>query len=214
MSLANYTDLQASVADWLHRVDLTSLVPDFIALAESKLNDVLRLRMMETTTALVTVASQDYAPLPAGYLEPIACYIDWGAGKVPLTKRDADALPFSTTDAAPDYWAIDGANVRFAAPISSTSAYTISLRHYGALAIATPNTAATWLLTNHPDVYLYGSLLAATPYILGDKRLPVWGALHRDAMKSLQNKEKRSKRALMRMDSGLITRRSGTERIN
>ena len=38
MALANYSDLQSAVAGWLNRTDLTSQIPDFIALAESKLD--------------------------------------------------------------------------------------------------------------------------------------------------------------------------------
>ena len=37
MALANYSDLQASVASFLHRDDLTSEIPDFIKLAEADL---------------------------------------------------------------------------------------------------------------------------------------------------------------------------------
>ena len=32
MSLTTYTELKASIADWLLRDDLTAVIPDFIAL--------------------------------------------------------------------------------------------------------------------------------------------------------------------------------------
>ena len=44
MALSNYTELQASVADFLNRGDLTSVIPDFIKMTESELNRVLRTR--------------------------------------------------------------------------------------------------------------------------------------------------------------------------
>ena len=31
-----------------------------------------------------------------------------------------------------------------------------------------------WLLTNHPDLLLYGSLIEAEAFIMNDERLPVW----------------------------------------
>ena len=43
----NYATLQTEVADFLHRTDLTSAIPTFIQLAETKLNRILRLRAME-----------------------------------------------------------------------------------------------------------------------------------------------------------------------
>lgn len=42
-----YDGLKASVARWLTREDLTDVIPDFIALAEARLNDRLRLAPME-----------------------------------------------------------------------------------------------------------------------------------------------------------------------
>ena len=33
MALASYSNLKASLADWLNRDDLTSVIPDFISLA-------------------------------------------------------------------------------------------------------------------------------------------------------------------------------------
>ena len=44
MALSTYTELKASVADWLNRTDLTSVIPDFIALAEAQIERTLRTR--------------------------------------------------------------------------------------------------------------------------------------------------------------------------
>ena len=54
--ISTYTDLQTAVAQWMHRTDLTALIPDFIALTEEKLNRYLRTKDNETTlspTAIV-----------------------------------------------------------------------------------------------------------------------------------------------------------------
>ena len=40
MALSTYTDLQASVANWLHRSDLTAVIPDLVGLAEGRLAGV------------------------------------------------------------------------------------------------------------------------------------------------------------------------------
>ena len=36
MALTTYTELKTSVGDWLNRTDLTTVIPDFIALAEAQ----------------------------------------------------------------------------------------------------------------------------------------------------------------------------------
>jgi len=48
MSITNYTELKAGVADWLNREDLTAQIPDFITFAEARLNRTLRVREMLT----------------------------------------------------------------------------------------------------------------------------------------------------------------------
>ena len=52
MSLTNYTDLTAGVANWLSRSDLTALIPDFITLFEAEANRRLRVRQQEATVIL------------------------------------------------------------------------------------------------------------------------------------------------------------------
>ncbi|MCK8356920.1 hypothetical protein LXA28_18340, partial [Erwinia amylovora] len=39
-----------------------------------------------------------------------------------------------------------------------------------------------WLLTDHPDLYLYGSLLQAEAYLFNDDRLAVWKTAHDEVM--------------------------------
>jgi len=47
-------------------------------------------------------------------------------------------------------------------------------------ALSDTNTT-NWLLTSHPDVYLYGSLLEAEPYLKDDERAALWGTLYEQA---------------------------------
>ena len=50
MALANYTDLQAVVADFLNRSDLTDIIKDWIRMAEAEFNRLLRVREMSVRT--------------------------------------------------------------------------------------------------------------------------------------------------------------------
>ena len=66
MALANYTDLQASVADFLNRSDLTTVIPDFITMTESDINRSLRVREMSVRTRAPIDAQ--YVKLPPDFL--------------------------------------------------------------------------------------------------------------------------------------------------
>lgn len=44
----DYVEVQAQVANWMNRDDLTAMIPDFIVLTEERMNRDLRTRQMET----------------------------------------------------------------------------------------------------------------------------------------------------------------------
>ena len=71
MALASYSDLRSAVANWLARsgdATLTPVIPDFITMAEQRLNRDLRLRAMETRDAALAISSS-YTALPSGFIE-------------------------------------------------------------------------------------------------------------------------------------------------
>ena len=63
-----YSGLQSSIATWLDRDDLDDVIPDFITLAEARLNENLRVAAMESTTALSLVSGGN-AVLPSDFLD-------------------------------------------------------------------------------------------------------------------------------------------------
>jgi len=66
VALSNYTELQASIADFLNRSDLTSVITDFITMCEAELNRELRVREMSVRTR-APINSQ-YVKLPEDFL--------------------------------------------------------------------------------------------------------------------------------------------------
>ena len=60
MALTNYTGLKTSIADFLNRDDLTAVIPDFIALAESQINRDIRHWKMEARTSGQQSALDEY----------------------------------------------------------------------------------------------------------------------------------------------------------
>ena len=68
MAITTYAELQTAIGDWLNRADLDQKIPDFIRLAESTLNDVLRQADMVTQSTGVSITS-GRATLPSDALE-------------------------------------------------------------------------------------------------------------------------------------------------
>jgi hypothetical protein len=186
MALSNYTELKASVADWLNRTDLTSVIPDFIALAEAQIERTLRTRQMivRATASIDT----EYSAVPADFLE---------TKSIKLNTNPVTSLTFETVDALdalksttyisagkPQYFSIVGGQVRVLPVPDST--YTAELIYYAKLSKLSSTNATNWLLTQAPDVYLYGSLMQASPYLKDDSRIPVWAAIYTRGLEELQ----------------------------
>ena len=49
------------------------------------------------------------------------------------------------------------------------------------------------MLTNNPDVYLYGTLLEAEPFIMNDERVPLWLAAFEKAVGDIQNQDNKDR---------------------
>lgn len=177
MSIANYNELRQAIADWLNRADLDEKIPDFISLAEATLNSVLRSSYMVNSATVATSASSRTAPVPDDFLEPI--YIQ-SSDTNPLEQISPQQLIMLRrsrlrTAGTPRFFAILGRNFEFVPTPSSVS--TLNLVYYQKIPELSTSAPTNWLLTNFPDLYLYTSLLHATPYLSDDARLAVFNNL-------------------------------------
>ena len=172
MAISTNAELETAIGNWLDRDDLAARIPEFVVLAEARFNRVVRADDMLTRTDAFTVDGQ-YEALPTGFLE---------AKRFALLTSPVTRLEYVTPDAMaelregrtgagkPVYYTVAGGNFEFFP--TPDSEYTASLLYYARL---TPNaTSANWLFTNHPDLYLFGALVQAEPYLRNDARLPVW----------------------------------------
>lgn len=181
--ISDYSDLQTSIAAWLHRGDLTSVIPDFIALAEAKLNRRLRLRAMENSTT-GTVAQ--YVSLPDNYIGMRSIKVSSGSSSYPLTFVPPSEI--SGTNGTPNSYSIIG-DVIYFEPYSSS--YTYKLDYYEKFGPLSDG--VNWIITNAPDVYLYASLVEAAPYIKDDERIGLYSQLLETAIADLEKSDKKDR---------------------
>jgi hypothetical protein len=196
MALSTYAELKTSVADWLNRSDLTAAIADFISLAEAQMERVLRNRNMLTRgTGNITV---EYTALPADFLDGLTLKLTGTNPITPLqfeTLNNLDQLQNTTylSNGKPLFYAIIGTNFRVLPIPDSTYAYEID--YYAKLAKLSVSNTTNWLLTQAPDIYLYGALLQAAPYLQNDERIPVWAALYTRGIEDLRLADNRSTQA-------------------
>jgi hypothetical protein len=181
MALSNYTELQATVAGYLARDDLTSRIPDFVVLAEAKFNRVLlhpRMETRDTLTVDTNLASPEFLDLPTDFQTMRMVRLPDETGKPRLqflTQTQMDDYRYSTDNVTgtPVYFTIVGDQIELAP--TPNEDMDIEVLYRGNIPALASN-ATNWLLTLAPDLYLYGALLEASPYIQNDARLSVWGS--------------------------------------
>lgn len=200
MPLANYADLKAEVAAWLRRSDLTAEIPTFIALAEAQMNRRLRVRPMAARAA--ESWSQEYQALPSDFLaEREMTLSDGGAAHrlAYLTPEQMDACTRTASSGRPRFYGLYGGMVRLhPAPDRPYDGELVYLAAIPALSDANPT---NWLLTQHPDAYLYGALAQSAPYLRADERLATWGALFTGILADIEASDRTGSQARLRAEA-------------
>jgi len=193
MALSNYTELQASIADFLNRSDLTSVIPDFITMCEADLNRTLRVRDMSVRTR-APIDSQ-YVKLPADFLG--MRNIDLLTDPVtPLTYKNLQNLDIhraGDSTGKPLYYSVMQDSIEFA-PVPDGD-YTIEIVYYQKIPALSSADAdgVNWLLTDHPDAYLYGSLMHSAPYLQADERIGLWAGKYNQILEQIKKSDEQAK---------------------
>lgn len=192
MAISTYSELKTAAANWLVRGDLTSRIPEFITLAEARLNRTLRSRLAESDQSLTgTVGSRTIA-LPATFAEPINLWwLPSGAtARQLLFYEDPGLMMTDTSRGQPREWTVDGANVAFNRPLDA--AYTFTLRMLAKYTLSDASSTNT-LLTNAPDIYLFATLCEAAPFLRDNDLTNSYEAKLSRAIKEYNDKENRSR---------------------
>lgn len=190
--ISSYSDLKESIANYLHRSDLTDMIPEFIADGEARIYNDLRIRCMEASFSQATSAGA--VTLPTGFLEWIFLYVDDDSAQK-LTRKDAEWIytnyPTRSGSGKPVFFAREGDSLIFG-PYPG-SAYTIKGRYYKRLTALSASNTTNWFIENEPELLRFAALCEAAPYIMNDERIPLWEqkyAAARDRIKRTDRNEK------------------------
>lgn len=192
MALTTYSELKTAVANFLNRDDLTSVIADFVTLAEAQIQRDLRHWRMEARTT--ATASSQYTALPSDFLEPIRLHLQ-GKDKAlePMSVNEMQDRRYDDDDTAgvPTHYALTAGQIELW-PTPGDS-YTLEIYYRADLAVLSDSNTSNWLLSEAPDVYLYGTLVQSAPYLVDDARLLVWKGLYADAIAKMQASSDRAK---------------------
>ena len=176
MAITTYAELQTAAANWLDRTDLTARIPEFIELAEANFNRVIRQPDMIAKNDSFSIAGR-YTTLPTDTLEIVRIVVDLTPVIVLeyLTPEEISQRRIVMTATGKPYYftTIGGSTNQLEVLPSPDSTYTSSIVYYTRIAALTDSATTNWLLDSHPDIYLFGTLVEAEPYLKNDERMPI-----------------------------------------
>lgn len=168
MAIATYSDLKTEIASWLHRTDLTSVIPDFITLAESDFQTTLYLRKLcNAPTAFSATAT--FTDLPTDFRRMRSVALIANNRRYPMRQVQMDSFNtfvFNTTPGGlPHSYVISGGKIGIA-PGTSAS---LEIEYWPKItALDSGSNTTTTLLTNYPLLYLYRACIEGAIYLRDD----------------------------------------------
>lgn len=188
MSFANYAALEASVAAWATRSDLTATIPDFVAWAHEEICRRLRANFM-LARADVAV-STEFAAQPTDFAAiksfRLAVTPTVTLGVVDATGAE-DLIAGYSTGTYPSVVAIEGAQFHFAPPFSTAT--TGKLLYFAKPAAMSAAGNTNTVLARYPYLYLYGALEALFRYLEDDNNTDRYGGLFGALIESINTAE-------------------------
>ena len=187
--ITNYATLQAAVADYLNRQDLTSQIQTFIQFVEADLST--RLRCREMVVRATTTSDEEFVTLPSDFIEALNLQIT--DGKTPLryvTLDEADQIKNAQIyHKVMAYSIVDSAIELVPAPTDNVE---IDMVYYQKVPSLTDVATTNWLLAKAPDIYLYGALVHAAPFLVDDQRIGVFSQFYSQRVEALNSESDRA----------------------
>lgn len=187
--VTTYQELQDHIADTLLRADLATVIKTFIQMAEAGFKRNKKFRKISDRGNFQI--SADGVSLPSDFQSLESWYHDGNTFFGPIEIVNSDMIGhlkggrFGGATGAPAFAAIVNGKARFAPEPDQT--YTTQMIYWRKVSSLSPGNPTNWLLTDHPDIYIYGALLHSAPYLKDDPRLQMWQTLHDTAAEDLSN---------------------------
>jgi hypothetical protein len=187
--ITNYATLQSAIADYLNRQDLVAQIPLFIQFVEADLNT--RLRCREQIIRAEALSDAEFVQLPGDWLEAVNLQIVDGTSPLRfVTLDEADIIVKEQRyDRVVAYSLMNGAIELVPPPTDDVE---IEMVYYGKIPALSNANTTNWLLSKAPDVYLYGALTHAAPFLVDDQRIAVFGSFYGQRVQALNDEAQKS----------------------
>lgn len=183
--ITDYDSLRASIANWLARADLSSAIPEFIQLAEARINRSLFVRERMSEVSGTTVSG--IIAVPSDLDRIISLRVTYGGAKRPIhpvpVDRNTDHVGVAVG------YSVIGNSIH----VSGSDDTDYTLTYYARLPALGDSAQQNWLILKDPSLYLYGALIEASPYLKNDDRTVVWAQQFKAVLDDMQMSDEKAR---------------------
>lgn len=180
----SYTELQTEIALWLVRDDLETIIPNFIAMGERRINRVLRVPEMENTVNLTV--TDGVADLPSDFLQARAVYSGglvlevMGLAQFKRTYPDQQGGPAR-------HFTIAGNEIQF----GPGGTFVATMDYYANIEPLSAINPTNWLLETDYDVYLAAALVEGFTYLRDPEGMSIWSSRLSSALADVMSRARK-----------------------
>lgn len=193
MAISIQSELCSEVLDWYPHANLTAAkVAELIVLSEAMINRDARNIAQETKVTNVSI-SAEYVNVPTGFLQVKSFETTTGGRRYALkVLPDEIGTDYYPDTGIPLYYSIVGSQFRFT-PVPSATQTSVLVYYAVLTALGTSGSNTNWLLTNHPDIYLYATLFHAAAYLKDPESAQGYLSVFNGLMDSLNRSNARNR---------------------
>ena len=173
MALSTFSELKTSVANYLNRDDLTSVIPDFITLTENRINRELRARANVSRVTTTTTSGTDLYDFPADLIELRSVTY--------VSSNNNTALSYMTPES--------GTREYGTTANGSPKAYS----NMGKAIKLSPTPDAAYTIAEFPSLYLYGACLEGAIFLNDSDEITRFDAIFNRTLVSIQESEEKAR---------------------
>jgi len=188
MPFANYADLKQAIEVFSHRTDISNVVDDLIDLTENDIDKKLKLRNNELRAT--ASASSRFLALPDRFLEMRRLSLINGSTTKDIEYRSPESMRVSSTSGEPRFFTITS-QIEFDKAPSTT--YTIEMSYYARLEALSSSNTTNDVLTDYPDLYLYGTLMHLSIWERDIKQAQLYKSLFDEQIAQANAQERRGR---------------------
>jgi hypothetical protein len=175
LAFDNYTDLITAIEDWMNRSDLSGSVQAMVALAEARMRRELVPYFGELSTSIA--CTDGVGGLPADYGTARRLVYDTRALDN-VSATGGTNIPDSLSE--PYGYSIEAGSLKLWPAVDAT----VTLLYQPTIPFLSEEAPTNNILSAHPDLYFFGTMLFAEGYVANDSRAGLFKGLWDEAIDS------------------------------